>query len=83
MYIVNNPCVESLASRAGGNWIHTMLKPIVGKRGGMVQHPLFSLWVRLFSPPLYVFAYLGLALSTSRLQTRMSLNLSLESPRLR
>lgn len=82
VYIVNNPCVDSLASRAGGNWIHAMLKPLVGKRGGMVQHPLFSLRVHLFSPLLYFFAYLGLALSTSRLQTRMSLNPSLKSPRL-
>lgn len=72
----------SLASRAGGNWINAMLKPLVGEKGGVVQHLFFLNGFVFFFRPLNYFAYLGLALSPSRLQTHMSFNSSLESPSL-
>lgn len=41
----------SLASRAGGNWIHAMLKPLVGEKGGVVQHLFFLNGFVYFSLP--------------------------------
>ena len=41
----------SLASRAGGNWIHAMLKPLVGEKGGVVQHLFFLNGFIYFSLP--------------------------------
>ena len=41
----------SLASKAGGNWIHAMLKPLVGENGGVVQHLFFLNGIVYFSLP--------------------------------
>ena len=64
------------------DWIHPPSKPIAGVEGGVGLHP-FCFVVRFFLPFLPpFFSHLGLALSPSRLRTRMSRNSSLdhESP---